>query len=160
MNILKKLVAGVAMILCFSTPAFAHPGKMLHNHVFLEAGGNGIYWTINYERMFTDNISGRIGLGYMPNNDNVFTAPVMVNYLWGDTDHKVELGIGVLFVGADSDINRFNGNLDQNGVGGTATLGYRFQPAGECWTFRAGYTPFFGLGGYQNWGGISFGYAF
>jgi len=45
-------------------------------------------------------------------------------------------------------------------VGGTATIGYRYQQNDGGFLFRIGFTPLFGSGGFQPWGGLSLGFSF
>ena len=45
-------------------------------------------------------------------------------------------------------------------VGGTATIGYRYQPSNGGFLFRIGFTPFFAEDGFAASGGISLGFSF
>lgn len=86
--------------------------------VFLEAFGNGLYDSINYERMFWNGTFGvRVGLGFAPLNvctspcggppspggvnqpqyrrADEFTAPAVASWYLGSASHKLQVGFGV-----------------------------------------------------------------
>lgn len=90
-----------------------HPGTV-HDGVFLEAFGNGVYDSLNYERTFwNDTFSVRVGLGFAPLNvclapcggpfGNIpqyrrvdeFTAPILASWYWGSASHKLQVGLGM-----------------------------------------------------------------
>ncbi|HXX67384.1 MAG TPA: hypothetical protein VEK07_09395 [Polyangiaceae bacterium] len=85
--------------------------------VFAEALGNGLYDSLNYERMFYNGVfSVRVGLGFAPLNvclapcgspapgpagapqyrrADEFTMPVLASWFWGSASHKLQVGLGV-----------------------------------------------------------------
>lgn len=87
--------------------------------VFLEAFGNGVYDSLNYERIIEDGtfaLSVRVGFGYAPlsicggprqsacsllsspsdfHAVSEFAAPVLANAYWGSASHKIEVGLGI-----------------------------------------------------------------
>ncbi len=92
--------------------------RTAHDGVFVEAFGNGVYDSLNYERMFWNGTFGlRVGLGFVPLNVcqapcggpavapgvvyqyyrrvDEFTAPVLASWYWGSASHKLQLGLGV-----------------------------------------------------------------
>ena len=87
----------------------------------------------------------------------------MVNYLTGEGNSHLELGVGGIIYSA-----HVNGEWafwkspdeDLSGVLGTATLGYRYQPTAEGFFFKIGATPMFNESGVLPTGGLSLGYAF
>jgi hypothetical protein len=135
------------------------------NAFYIELLGNGLLYSVNYDRLFADQISGRVGLMVIgAANDSsaaaVIAAPIMANYLFGRGNSHFEAGIGVtVMTGA---VENVEGIEDEgfSGAVGTATLGYRYQRPGGGFVFRAGLTPFFGGGGILPWFGLSFGYGF
>ncbi len=130
------------------------------NAWFLEAAGNGGIISGNYERFLFQNVGLRVGLGtvYMgftaPIMIDFCTVPIMIDFYFGD-DNKIELGFGIVYsAGEDLDGREFEG------VNGTATIGYRYQPVNGGSIFRIGLTPYFSGDGIQFWLGISFGNTF
>ncbi len=67
-----------------------------YNALFLEVRGPALFLSINYDRIFAEHLSVRIGLGLF-RFEEVFVPvfPVGVNYLLGNGDHKLEVGLTV-----------------------------------------------------------------
>ena len=159
----------ISMLSAVSNKAHAQSARTDHNSVYLELLGNGVFFSINYDRMFSQSIGGRVGFSYAELDDedgegNVFVTfvPVVANYLVGKGKHKLEIGLGALVVFASRDFFGFGGTsaVDNSGVFGTGTFGYRLQPPDGGFVFRAGFTPIFSAKKLSLWGGLSFGYAF
>lgn len=140
--------------------------RTAYNSVYLELAGNGIIYSMNYDRMFLESFSGRIGIMFLSatsesggGNVSITFLPIMANYLIGSANHKFEVGVGPLIVIASATFTE-TGSFSGTAVGGTATAGYRYQPTDGGFNFRAGFTPIFGAGGFLPWAGVSFGYGF
>lgn len=143
------------------------------NAVYLELGGNALLYSINYDRRFRDNISGRAGLMFMTISGtaetgeaadvNIALVPLMANLLVGDGNGRLELGAGPLIGLAGGDVQDVEGNdFEFSGVGlagVTTTFGYRYQRPTGGFLFRASLVPYYS-GGPQLWGGLSAGWAF
>ncbi len=160
-------------------PAF-EPGeerkiRKAENAVFLELGGNGLVYSINYERIFGDSdFSVRVGLSYISlsasNSStsaklNLVTVPVLGNYYVGGRDHKLQLGAGLTFFYASGNTGSNDGLVSFSGLvpAPTVAIGYRYLPAKGGFTFFIGFTPFIIPGNnkiVQPWAGMSFGGAF
>ena len=139
------------------------------NSIFLELAGNGVLYSLNYDHKFFDHASARIGGMYLslPAEDDlgndgrisVLLVPIMVNYLVGNGNSRLELGAGALVGAVNSDTN--NEAVNAVGAGGIATtVGYRLQPRKGGFLFRIGITPFITGEGFQLWGGLSLGGTF
>jgi hypothetical protein len=91
----------------------AHSGTA-RDGIFVEALGNGVYDSLNYERMFWNRtFSVRMGLGFAPlsvcpapcgnplgivpphRRVDEFTSPVLASWYWGSASHKLQVGLGV-----------------------------------------------------------------
>jgi hypothetical protein len=132
--------------------------------------GNGAVYSLNYDHMFSNSMSGRIGIMNIPVDEatsgvdeddakvGLTTLPIMINYLKGG-NHKLEIGGGVVVIIVSADIKEI-GTIVGSGVVGTATLGYRYQPHAGGFNFRIGFTPIFDRSGFSPWGGLSLGYSF
>jgi hypothetical protein len=158
-----------------SEPALAHDAA--DNTVFAEVLGNGLLYSINYERrvvlsgidlglrggasFFTYKVAKDEGTG----NLTLATFPLVVSAYFGPPRHKLQLGIGAtwLYVSTSTDNTgtKFSGGEDGLGLAATAVVGYRYVPPGGGFTFGAGFTPLVRTGkGVLAWGGLSGGYAF
>ncbi len=145
------------------------------NAIFFEALGNGLVYSIDYERMldaapvglrggasfFTYKISDASGSG----NLTIATFPLLASYYLGSTPHKLQLGLGatILYVSASSDATgvKYDSAASGLGVAATGVVGYRYVPDGRGVTFGVGFTPMLRASkGFLPWGGASVGYAF
>ena len=159
--------------------AFAQTGYSAKNSIYLELLGNGVFYSVNYERALSQSLRGRIGFMsgglafkaicllipcYGDEQDRFNLAPLTVNYIHGKGEHKFEIGLGVAIAfGAKGEFD-FDFNdviiIDQTTrFLGTGTIGYRFQPETRGTLFRLGFTPLFSNKGVLPWGGMTIGYA-
>ena len=136
--------------------------RTAYNSLYVEAFGNAIFDSLNYDRMFGEHWSARVGIGYMVVNSRSYEfVPVMGNYLVGEGSHKLELGLGaMLAIGPTGESKSVAGTDKAIGVTGTATVGYRYAPQHGGIHFKVGFTPIFGAGGLLPSAGISFGGIF
>ena len=156
----------IILMLILSCSIYSQPKQ---NSLYFEALGNGGFYSLNYDRMFTESLGGRVGFMYLSELNFIFTSlndllviPVTLNYLVGEGSSKLELGGGIVYVSVSGgDFLGFEStNKGSSGVGGTATIGYRYQQSDGGFLFRVGFTPLFGSGGFAPSGGISFGFSF
>ena len=129
------------------------------NAVYAEAFGNGLFYSLNYDRMINDRLSGRVGIMYA----GAFAAPAMANFLIARRRHHLEVGLGLVFLSSTDvadDLQIADKHLAS--VMASCTVGYRFQdPAGGL-VFRAGFTPLFSFAFDATglpWFGASVGYS-
>ena len=165
---MKKLVLyALAAVALASPAAYAQDAARpvtARNAAYVELLGNGLLYSMNYDRMITPRVSARVGImGLGAATDSasagIIAAPVMVNYLFGEGNSHLETGIGLMLAsGSVDDVEGFE-DESFSGAVGTATLGYRYQRPAGGFVFRAGLTPFFGTDGIAPWFGISFGYG-
>jgi len=131
--------------------------------VYVELGGPGLA-SFNFDTRFgpkVDGFGGRIGFGgFSIDGDGAIFIPVGLNYLLGkDQKNYFELGAGVtpVFISSSSS----SGGDNFSSTFGHLLFGYRMQPPGGGFTFRAFVSPIFGDFGFlPYYGGVSFGYAF
>ncbi len=129
--------------------------------VYLELGGNGLLYSLNYDYRFDKDWSARGGIMYAPVGDVSLTiVPLMANYLIG-SNHNFEIGAGIAYLGVSVDVEGEDfAGISASGVAGTSTIGYRYQNMDGGFVFRIGLTPVFGEFGVLPWAGLSLGYAF
>jgi len=117
--------------------------------VYGELLGSGIGLSLNYEYFIRDDLPLRVGFGYLL---YVYSIPITLSKLIGESRHKLELGGGIVptfaFIG-------FSGVF-------SGVIGYRYQPEVRSSTFRLSFTPmFFPDDPYVlPWFGVSYGYTF
>jgi hypothetical protein len=155
-------------ILCLSIFLFSASPVLPQSHpnsLYVELLGNGGLYSINYDRLFTSNIGGRIGFSYLSFKKDLFlpemtlfTFPVSFSYLLGEGSSKLELGAGITIVSGEFDW------VNEKGSGGLVVpnliFGYRFQSSDGGFLFRIGYIPLFTSEGVLSWVGLSMGATF
>lgn len=86
-------------LLFVSMPSSAQSLRAGKNFAYLEAGGNGLFGSLNYERQLTDRpgFNLRVGLGYYHEDTAYLTLPVGGSYLFGlkKETNFIEIGFGV-----------------------------------------------------------------
>ena len=90
-------------ILCIITAAFITSSfgqtAFKKNDIYLEAGGNGFFASVNYERQLTrqPGLGVRLGVGFYTENAFYLTIPVGINYLFKLNSDKsfIDAGLGV-----------------------------------------------------------------
>ncbi len=142
-------------------------GKTTANasQVYLEAGGSGIIYSVNYDGRFgkiENGLGMRIGIGGASAGGTGYVAvPLQINYLLGSKGQYMEIGGGITFVSAS--VSDFFDDEDVSGstVAGSFVLGFRKQPFGKKGiTWRVAFTPFISAGGFTPSGGASIGFRF
>ncbi len=175
---IKRCFSLIFLLACAS-PCLAQAGaaRIARNAVYLELLGNGGLYSVNFERMLNDTLALRIGFatwnspalfydGTPP--DRLTTVPVTVSYLLGSGERKLELGGGVTIGRATRDRSSIH-QKSSSFSNLTGIIGYRSQPPGRGYLFRAGVTPFYSFDqgddaypdpGFTLSAGVSFGYRF
>ncbi len=159
-----------------SSPTFApptFPEAHAKNAVFAELLGNGLIYSINYERfLWPIPIGIRVGASFFTyavsdvsgsGNLTLLTFPITGSYFWGTLRHKLELGLGAtfLYTSASTDSTGITYGSTGLGIAATAIVGYRYVPVGRGITFGGGFTPLLRASrGFLPWGGLSAGYVF
>lgn len=146
-----------------------------NNAVFGEVGGNGVYCSINYDRVtkpITPLFKISLRLGIAPNVEiapNYPIAPLIeVNLLLGRNKHYFEMGASSCFFSLKQEIYGkygYEGTKKSWYTANYIRFGYRFQKPNGGIFLRAGLTPLvgyneFSLGSMFLWGGLSVGYSF
>ncbi len=145
------------------------------NALYGELGGNGIYYSFNYDRILYQKnafaLSGRIGFSMYPRDQFTHFFPVLpleVNALFGKSKHHLEVGLGITpHQEYRFRIDQTEGTIERAGREvnwfNTVRLGYRYQKPKGGLLFRAGFTPIL----FDNnmfvpfaFGGISLGKSF
>jgi hypothetical protein len=153
------------------------------NAIYLDLLGPGLFYSINYDRVITPDLSARIGFSYLgfgasaSDGSGTTTAsaefsywavPITVSYMGiGSTSNMFEVGGGgaIMNISGSGIVE----SSDESAEAGasfttfalTALAGYRHQPADGGFVFRIGLSPEYVLGaGFLPWGYLSLGAAF
>ena len=147
-------------------------GSAYNKAVFLELGGDGLLYSINYDmrlqRGRQDGIGFKAGIGGLSANISsdgdsgragYFAIPATFNYLLGKKRHALEMGFGATFlhVGAQGEVDNERVSVRGSAVYPHANFGYRYQALNDGLTLRLTLTPLVGIGMY---GGVSVGFNF
>jgi hypothetical protein len=138
--------------------------RTANNALYAEGLGPGLFYSINYERSFSD-FAGRIGFGYVSvsagasdstgqvqetASASFITVPITVSYLGiGSKRNMLELGAGatIFHVGAGGSTfeskSSSSANESATFVLPVAVVGYRYMPPSGGFLFRAGVSPIF-----------------
>ena len=130
--------------------------KLKPHSIYVELGGNSIFYSLNYDYLFSLSENGKLAVGagleyltmgsydnsYAPLSKSFLLVTPAVNLLLGKKSHHLEVGMSAIYFSIPS-----------------ARIGYRYQPAKGGFLFRIGYTPII-LAMPLHWGGLSFGYTF
>ena len=120
-------------------------GKKLKNTVFVEALGNGLFGSINYERQLTKEpgLSLRAGIGFYTENEFYLTIPTSIQYLISlNNSNFIETGVGYTWADAGTDdiFNNENVTNSDNLNNLFLSVGYR-KHFGKDWMWKANFTP-------------------
>lgn len=165
-----SLFAGLGLAFCtlfLSANAGACKTARAKNGLFLELLGNGLVYSLNYERAITPALRARIGLSYdilhlliatdEPDDDRFNMMPLILSYLFGSGVHKFEVGAGAGLVFNKGDFDDVGIFDSETRLVAMAALAYRLQTKEKGPFLRLAFTPFFGKEGWMPWGGISLG---
>lgn len=126
--------------------------------IFVEAGGNSLLWSANYDARFNKRLDGwgfRVGVGYFPlGGSNLLVLPLGINMLTGSKGHFVETGVNLSFVNAknknsilpkESKFGQLDFTRNKTYLVYGISMGYRYQkPDYKGISFRAGIEPILG----------------
>lgn len=147
---MRRTLFSLAAVLLSAAPM--HGAAAQTHAVHFEALGPGILGSANYERMLGENFSARVGVGFVPGFDigSQLLAPVMLNVLAGEGEHRLEAGAGMVFAYAVDRGIEEDASVPAHGFRrgfATATLAYRLEPGAESafhgGIYRIGFTPVF-----------------
>ncbi len=126
--------------------------------VSFELGGSGGIGSVNFEKSFYKKekvfLDYRFGFSIAPvdkNNGTVLVFPIMIHGVYGENQHKLDLGIGQS-ISVTTKGSAF--------VLMPLSIGYRLQPEDKNYYLRLSYTPLVSyLYGtqWQHWAGFTYG---
>jgi len=146
-----------------ATPSFGQDA-FKRNDIYLEAGGNGLFGSVNYERQLTKQpgIGARIGVGFYTEDTFYLTIPVGINYLFKLKKERsfIDAGLGVTWVRVDGKLfERCYVSSREHFVDFVPSIGYRRHTLRNV-MWRVSFTPFANKYTALPWLGASIGKRF
>jgi hypothetical protein len=165
----SSLILGLLFLSCLANaqvaPSGSVEGMKRTQNIFVELGGQGLLFTVNYDSRFSkkrDGIGGRVGIGYIAEGgDYATTVPLSLNYLLGKGKHFFEMGLGATILSTGGTDESFLFDENNSNLIGTMSFSYRLQPVDRGFSLRAGLTPVFNKNFFiPYYAGLSLGYTF
>lgn len=159
----------------------AEAERSAKNAIYVDLLGPGLFYSINYDRMLTHDLSARIGFSYLSFGASAgdgtgaasaefsyWAVPITVSYLGiGSDSNMLELGGGPVIMNikgsgvVETDETAAGGEASATVLAMTGMVGYRHQPADGGFVFRIGASPVMVFeAGLLPWGYLSLGAAF
>lgn len=135
------------------------------NDIYLEAGGSGLFGSLNYERQLTKEpgIGIRIGIGFYTENAFYLTTPVGINYLFKLKNNRsfIDAGLGVTWARTEVALMGSNSHYTRGDrfVNFIPSLGYRRHTSKDL-MWRISFTPVINKYGGIPWVAASIGKRF
>lgn len=137
--------------------------------VFMEMGGNGYGFSINYDlrvkKVQNNGLGLRTGIGIGKNYDAIsiedshqfIAIPLNINYIIGKRRSGLETGLGIT---PNIALDKMESNSTLK-LGAFLNINYRYQPLKEGFVFRMGNTPYYSKRKFEiYYPTISLGYGF
>jgi len=171
---MKKIYLTMLVVFTLVNTIFAQRNKS----VFLELGGNGLGFSLNFDSRFKKSENGfgfRAGIGLVPavnsnadilypSTPSILTIPFAINHLAGNAPHYFESGLGITYGHVSGSISSefwgYNEDVTGSAVVFMPSVGYRFAKTGKAFQGRIIISPLIGSGGASFWAGLSVGYKF
>lgn len=134
------------------------------NDIYLEAGGNGLFTSVNYERQLTKEpgLGVRIGVGFYSEDSYYLTIPIGINYLFKlkNNNSFIDAGLGTTWARIDGNLSENSDNSNGSSfVNFIPSIGYR-RHTNKDFMWRISITPIANKHGLVPWLGFSVGKRF
>jgi hypothetical protein len=165
-----RALAALLTVAAFAAPAMADrlnpprdrvsapDERDANNSFFLEGGGPGLLYSVNYERVVEKDFGLRVGFSYTSLSASAggtsasasfIAIPVVASYLGlREGNHILELGAGAtaVYASGSGSFGAYAGAGSGLVPLGTALIGYRRQPVNGGFQFRVGLEALVGKG--------------
>lgn len=136
----KIYQAFIVMLLIATINCFSEEQKERDQTIFLELGGTGIFYSLNYENLFANikdrvRIGFRIGYCFLPSNDNLLYENHLLFYIpfiLGKKKSKLEMNLGYIIV-----LLSYKESSDSFPILSPG-IGYRYNSKSGRFNFRTG----------------------
>ena len=112
------------------------------NTLFIEGGGKGRYYSVNYDRLFKQGkkliFSWRVGFSILPHD---LSLPIAVSAFTGGLQHHFEVSLGITPYLKDYKTFLHKNDLSDKQFYITPGIGYRYQKINGGFFFSAGIDP-------------------
>lgn len=162
-NLIRRIFFCIIAIATFSSSGIAQT-SFKPNDIYVEAGGNGLFTSLNYERQLTKKpgIGARVGVGFYTEDAFYLTIPVAVSYLFklkGDNSF-IDAGLGVTWARVNAALFRKSTRYEvDHFLNVVPNIGYRKHTRNDL-MWRINITPIINDDAFTPWLGISFGKRF
>lgn len=159
---MKYLILSLAISLIVSSSYGQTTFK--RNDVYLQAGGNGLFGSVNYERQLAKEpgFGLRVGLGFLPQEGSDLIVPVGVNYLFEFKNDGgfFEAGLGATWTSTPPILMGNSKGIEGNSfVSFVPSVGYRYHTSRNV-MWRINLTPIINKYSAFPWLGLSLGKRF
>lgn len=162
---MKSVLIAVFLTCKLCAPVNSIAQEKVHsNGIYAELAGNLYYYSVNYERLFPDQMIGKFGVSIVPEATS-FT--LMVGKIYGKGKHHLEVSGGMSYVkNTEKHLRQLEIQKAKSFL--TCFVGYRYQSSGQRMFYRIGLTPLLKMYDTDRryhsetilWGGASIGYRF
>ena len=166
MSALNRIGIPIVLVLVF----FNHETmsqSFTSDALYVEALGQGVLYSVNYDHRFADHVGFRIGATYFTWSEygqesrSLTAIPILGEWFLGSRGRYLELAAGVLiahgrFIPRMAALHRSQNVM----IVLTGTIGLRYQAQDNGLIFRLSVVPFVARDDAFIWPGVSFGYAF
>jgi hypothetical protein len=180
---LYTLIFSILTLLFVGLRTNAQDSGNYKNAVMFEIGGNGLAYSVNYERFLRKNFNARAGFSLFNIIESqtdksmiIMSYPISCNYLIniGRQKHFIETGIGLMNLITSGDLVDYKGVTNYY-LNPFLNFGYRYEPTKNRLLYRVGLSPFLGTKSLTNpteqgfqplgsivqiWGYMGIGYKF
>ena len=163
MRSLVVLIAASLLIAAAAAPAAAQQYFIRTSSLYAEAMGSGGMASVNFEKLVSDKVGVRIGLGgTFAWYASSLVVPATVSYLVGEKNSFLEVGAGMSMFFLPDDFNEQDDDplhdMADSQIAAAGILGYRYM--GDWGLFmRLAFTPLVTEEGFEASAGASFGYS-
>jgi hypothetical protein len=162
----KKMRLRIGTFVIFSLLGQCPSFSQAHypNRLFVELGGHAYYYSLNYERGFSNGLVAKVGASVL---GDMWVVPMTFGKVFGVDNHHLEADGGLGLVNYEWVKEEDSGR--ETMLMATVFIGYRYQKPEGQFFFRAGLTPLYRIYGTEpgdegnqmiTWAGIGVGYAF
>jgi hypothetical protein len=142
---LNKSILAILFLFSICSKIFAADSTLLfkkRNALFVEAGGKGPYYSVNYERIFKEGKKliyfWRAGFSLLAND---LSVPLSIGAFTTGSCNHFEFSLGLTPYLKDYKTFLHNPDLSDKQIYVTPGIGYRFQKANDDFFFSAGIDP-------------------
>jgi len=130
------------LLIVLNLSGYAQDVAIARNTIYAEGSSHGAYYSINYDRIFRFGAhftnTYRVGFSLL---NNAMALPIGLNFLKGDGFHHFEFGLTVVPYVENYQKLFSAGNLSDKKIYLVPGAGYRYQPPGGGFFFKAIVAP-------------------